>query len=259
MASFANKAETFNISDCRTGRARVSRLALAGLFTSASQLATWTDAGRLWIDITGTDFSVRRRGPGVYAGTDEVCSGTISGGKVTLAADNTSGITGTADVDNGTPGTNPDDDATLDVVVSYADENDLLRVDRNITSLLVSSVYPSGAASSRFEALLIESRQMLDRWIQAKCEGELRYDEWGRPLLAHLIQIGDLARCHALLAAHIAALGRGVLGEQAALAAQTYMDAARQEFKNLTLRFDYERDGSPDARIMGSTIKLYRG
>lgn len=258
MAEAANITETYSLTDCRTGKARVSRLVFTGLNAAASTLATWTDSGRLWIAITGSDFSVRRRGPGVYAGTDEVCSGTISGGKVTLTADNSSGIAGTADVDNGTPGTNPTEDSTLDVVVSYADENDLLRVDRNITSLLVSSVYPSGAASSRFEVLLNESKRMLDRWLLNRVQGRVRYDEWGRPLLGHLVRTGDFARCHALLAAHLAAMGRGILGQQGVDMAAAYGAAAEQEFKRLTLDFDFERDGVTNESMQAAYTRLVR-
>jgi hypothetical protein len=195
----------------------------------------------------------------VYAGTDEVCSGTISGGKVTLSADNASGITGSADVDNGTPGTNPDEDATLDVVLSYADENDLVRMDRNITSLLVSGVYPSGGASTRFEALLAEAKRMLDRWLLSRVAGNVRYDEWGRALLGHLVNTGDFARCHALLALHIATLARGVMGADAAEAAARYLDLAEAEFKRLPLRFDYERDAVTDRIIAASHVRLVRG
>lgn len=259
MTSMANISEAYSLSDCRSGRARVSRLVLTGWAatpTASAGLKAWSDDGRMWIVIAGTDFSVRRRGPGVYAGTDEVCSGTISGGKVALAADNTSGITGSADVDNGTPGTNPDEDATLDVVVGYADENDLLRVERNAISLLNSGVYPSGGSATRFEALLIDAKRKLDKWILAQAEGEIRYDEWGRPLLAHIVRTGDFARCQALIAMHMATLGRG---EEFADRAVRYLELAREEFKGISIQFDYERDGKADQNLRSGMIKLYRG
>lgn len=259
MTSIANISEAYSLSECRSGRARVSRLVLTGWAATPSAsagLKAWSDDGRVWIAITGTDFSVRRRPPGLYVSTDEVCSGTISGGKVTLAADNTSGISGSADVDNGTPGTNPDEDATLDAVIGYADENDLARVDRLASSLLVSGTYPGGGSGTRFESLLLESKRKLDKWILAQAEGELRYDEWGRPLLAHIVRTGDFARCQALIAMHIATLARGDEFSDRALA---YLDLAREEFKNISIQFDYERDGIADQNLRSGMVKLYRG
>lgn len=259
MTSFANITEPYSISDCRTGRARLSRLALSGWGaspTASAGLKAWSDNGRMWAIVNGSDFSLWRRPPGQAVSTDEVCSGTISSGKVTMLADNTSGITGTADVDNGTPGTNPDQDATLDVVVGYADENDLKRVERQVASLLDSSTYPGGASSTRFESLLLEAKGKLDQWILSQTEGELRYDEWGRPLLAHIVRTGDFARCQALLAVHMATLSRG---EEFADRALRYLELAREEFKTTSIQFDYERDGRADQNLQAGFIKLYRG
>lgn len=263
MATGANTAELHCISAARTGRIRVSRLALTGwanaVPSASAGFKSWSDDGRLWGVYTSStgDFSLYRRP--TAGSSDKVCSGTVASGKVTLAQANSSGHSGSADVDNGTPGTNPDGDATFDVVVCYADENDLLKIDRNVDKLLASGVFPGGSAGTRFEALLAESKRMLDRWLLERLGNGLPADEWGRPLLANLVRTGDYARCHALLALHCATLGRGVLGAEAALLAQTYMDLARGEFKGLTLQIDAGRDTVADSNHLGWAARLIRG
>lgn len=263
MATGANIAELHSISAARTGRIRVSRLVLTGwasaVPSASAGFKSWSDDGRLWGVYTSStaDFSLYRRST---AGSgDKVCSGTVSAGKVTLSQANSSGHSGSADVDNGTPGTNPDSDATFDVVVCYADENDLLRIDRQADKYLASGLYPGGASGTRFESLLSESKRMLDRWLVERLGTGLLADEWGRPLLANLVRTGDFARCHALLALHVAALGRGVLGADAVQMAQAYMDLARQEFKGLTLQLDAGRDTVADAYQFGWVSRLIRG
>lgn len=261
MATFGNITEDYSISEARSGTIRVSRLVLTGWGaapTSSVGVKTWSDQGRMWGVFTAStnDLSLRRRGPGMYVSGDEVCSGTVSAGKVTLAADNTSGISGTADIDAGVPGTNPTADALFDVIVSYADENDLIRAGRLATSLLNSGAYPSGASNTRFEVLLIDAKRKLDQWILARHSGEVRYDDYGRPLLAHIVRPGDLARCQALIAIHMGYLGRG---REFMQEAEQFLALAREEFKSLTIQFDYDRDGVADYNVRGGVVKVYRG
>jgi hypothetical protein len=252
MATGAINGEIYSLSDARTGAILVSRLVLTGWGTAASTLATWTDKGRLWgvFDSATNDFSLRRRPPGVYAGTDEVCSGTVSGGKVTLSADNSSGITGSADVDDGTPGTNPTEDSTFDVIVSYADENDLIVALDGASSFLDSnSKYQ--AQDVRFERLLKDAKRKLDSWLFKAYEHRLRYDDYGRPLLAHISNVGDLARCHALIAAYMAQLSRAGQDEVFRTHALSLLKDAEREFEETHILFDYERDRSTDAQDLG--------
>ena len=263
MATGANISEDYSISDARTGSIRVSRLVLSGHGAAPSAsagLKAWSDHGRLWGVFTyasansGNLSLLRRTADG---GTDEVCSGTVANGKVELAADNTSGISGTADVDDGTPGTNPSADATFDVVVSYdCDEIDLFEELDAAESLLESGTWQG--AGTRFEKLLNKAKRKLDQWIIASHLPRIRLDEYGRYLLAHLVNISDLTRCQALLAAHMATLGRAGFIDQAIDRAAFYLEAARDEFKTFTPVFDYERDGQPDNRALPGVIRLER-
>ena len=60
------------------------------------------------------------------------------------------------------------------------------------------------------------------------------------------------------LAAHLAAMGRGVLGQQGVDMAAAYGAAAEQEFKRLTLDFDFERDGVTNESMQAAYTRLVR-
>lgn len=259
MTTGANISEVHSISDARTGVIRVSRLALTGWAnaapTSSVGFKAWSDEGRVWGVYTSSsaDLSFYRRSTAGVS--DKVCSGTVASGKVTLAQANSSGISGTCDVDNGTPGTNPEGDATFDVVISYADESDLVRADRNANSHLASGLYPGGATGTRWESILAEAKMSIDADLLRMFELRLKYDDYGRPLLAHLVRIGDLARAHAHRVMQKAAANRGRAFYEEA---DYHERQVKQELARLTVQFDYERDGSPDAQSNANVVQLFR-
>lgn len=263
MATGANIREDYDISESRSGSIRVSRLVLTGWGAAPSAsagLKAWSDQGRMWGVFTAStnDFSLRRRGPGIYAGTDEICSGTVTNGKVTLAADNTSGISGTCDVDNGTPGTNPTDDSTFDVVISYCDENDLKTYFTQVTSLLDSNGKWEGQLA-RFERLLIDAKRILNNWIirdmRGRMEGHL--DTYGRWPLANIVEPANLLDAQALIACHIAEMNRGPI-DPSRVGASQYMKDAERAYKAAPIVFDWERDLVPDERNYSGSIRIYR-
>lgn len=260
MATGANISEDYSISDARSGAIRVSRLALTGWGaapTSSAGIKAWSDGGRMWGVFTAStnDFSLYRRST---AGSgDKVCSGTVSNGKVTLSAANTSGITGRADVDNGTPGTNPTEDSTFDVVASYdCDEINLFEELDAAESLLESGTWQG--AGTRFEKLLNKAKRKLDQWIISNHLTRVRTDGYGRYMLAHLVNLGDLTRCQALLAAYMATLGRAGFVDQAIDRSAFYLEQAQEEFRHFTPIFDYDRDLTPDDKGVPGVIRLGR-
>lgn len=266
MATGANIREDYSISEPRTGSARVSRLKLTGWGGTPSStvgLKTWSDQGRMWGVISGTDFSLRRRGPGVYVSGDEVCSGTISGGKVTLSADNTSGITGTCDVDNGTPGTNPTEDGTFDVIVGYdCDENDLRDMFTQANNLLVSNAW-EGSTLTRFEPVLLKAKRILDDWLVRDMRGRMagHEDAWGRWPLASIVEPGNLRDVQAAIACHLLEQNRSAIDPSyqvnAGRAAQLWK-TANELFKSAQIAFDWERDLAPDVRNNAGNVRIYR-
>ena len=252
-------SEVYSISDARTGAIRVSRLTLTGWGaapTASAGLFTFSDQGRLWGVFTQSsgDLSLYRRS--TADADDKVCSGTVSAGKVTLAAANTSGVTGTSDVDDGTPGTNPAADSTFDVVVSYADEKSLASVLNGAESLLTSATWQG--EGSRFEKLLEESKRELDKWLVSSFSPRLKLDTWGRYMLAHIVNHADLKRVHALLSASFAVLGRSGFIDQAEDKSAFYMQQAREAFKTFGPIIDYERDLSPDNRKTPGVVRFWR-
>lgn len=260
MATGAVNSEVYSISEPRTGDVRVSRLVLTGWGadpSSSAGIKTWSDRGRMWCVFTAStnDFSILRRT--ADGGTDEVCSGTVSNGKVTLTADNTSGISGSADVDNGTPGTNPTEDSTLDIVVTYdCDENDVASELGQVQSLLSSGAWEG--EGTRLEAVLNKAKRMIDKRLISTYLTRLRLDDWGRYLLAHITNTSDLSRCQALYTAHLALLNRTQFVENQAELSAYYLDLAEKEFKTFTPIFDYERDLDPDDRRTAGVVQLHR-
>ncbi|MFN3335605.1 MAG: hypothetical protein ACK47M_24165 [Caldilinea sp.] len=176
---------------------------------------------------------------------------------MTLADDNGSGITGTCDIDDGTPGVNPSLDSALDLVVSYADEKALASVLNGAESYLTGGTWQGQGV--RFEKLLEEAKQKLDAWLIGAFHPRMRVDAYGRYLLAHIVNHGDLKRCHALIAAHMAVLGRGGFVDGAEERATALLNFAREEFRVFAPVFDYERDLSPDARRVPNVVRLWRG
>lgn len=257
MPTGAINSEDYSISDARTGSIRLSRLVLTGWGaapTSSVGLFTWSDQGRMWGVYTASsaDLSFYRRSTAGSA--DKVCSGTVSSGTVTLAQANSSGISGTADVDNGTPGTNPTEDSTFDVVVSYCDERELFTAHDAIESYLESGSWQG--EGTRFEALLIKAKRILDQWMVNQHNSLLVIDKWQRYMLAHIVNQQDIARTQALVACHLAIMGRSGFIDGADLKAETYMNLARQAFKAFTPAIDYQRNMSRDYRVQypGSII-----
>lgn len=260
MPTGGSISEDYSISDARTGVVRVSRLRLTGWGDAPSAtkgLMTFSDQGRLWFKYTSasTLLEVFRR-PSMLSG-DLVANDTaVASGKATLVEGISSGISGTLDIDNGTPGTNPTGDATLDVVVSYGDEDELEQELQGVASMLTAGKW--GGEDIRFEALLKRAKRKLDRWIVQNYEVRLRQDDYGRIVLAHIVNQTDFARCHALIAAHMAVSGRSGFVEAAQDKAAQYLNLAQEEFKNINPVFDYERDLQPDNRAQPGVMPIWR-
>lgn len=261
MATGANLGETYSISEPRTGSARVSRIVLTGhgaAPSAAAGLRTFSDDGRLWGRYTNSSTLLELfRRPTMLSG-DRVAytSAVVSGGKATLVQDNSSGISGTCDIDNGTPGTNPTADSTFDLIVSYADEQDIFDELDAAESLLVAGKWQG--RGTRFEALLDKAKKELDAWIVHTFAPRLKLDDWGRWRLANLVNQRDLARIHALIACHMAVTGRSGFADGALDKAAFYLDLARQSFKTFNPVFDYERDLTPNDRAVPGVITVRR-
>jgi hypothetical protein len=264
MPTGANIHEAYSISEPRTGNARVSRLVLTGWGAapaSSAGLMAFSDQGRLWgvYTVGAQDTVTFYRRPEIDPAF-AVCTGTVLDGRATLAQASSSGITGSVDIDNGTPGVNPDKDATFDVVVSYCDEIDIIKAGGKLGGLLEGSPATyMGLGGVRFERLLIDSKAELDRWLVSNLEPRLRYDEWDRPLLAHIVRLGDLSRIQALIAAHQAALARGAaLNPEQLPGAEAMIAEARRSFKSVAIQLDYERRLKGDANQRGGAVRIWR-
>lgn len=249
MSTGATIRERYSVSIPRTGSARLSRIALTG-WGADGALAAFTDNGRLWVRYTHTGTLVEMFRRPSMASADLVCSGTVSSGVVALSEANSSGITGTADIEATA-------DSTLDIVLSYASEYDLRTVQQQIAQLLDDNNKWQGEGV-RFERLLVDAKRYIDNWIIKEHFSKLKRDSWGRWALGHVVNTYDLARSHALVAVHIATLARAGIQPERHDQAMNFLDLAKSDFNGVSLEFDNERDLSPDDRTRAGVVRIER-
>lgn len=274
MATGTSKFEDYNII-LRSGDAFISRLDLTGWGAYASStpaLRTWSDNGRMWGKITtGDAFELYRR-PGLASG-DKVCEGSISSGIVTLAQANASGISGSADIGSYTSGS----EHLFDVLVSYADESDIVTIYPQAAKELDSNSKFEGQ-DTRFEWLLKDvKRTELDPLIWARYKSQLGSslnshvlqtagsgtDIQGRPLIGYMSDPRQLSRVHAKLCAARLYERRGA---SVGMGSMEFIDAgdklrrqAMAAFNMLEIAFDIDKDNLHDTYGMGGSISIGRG
>lgn len=260
MAQSVNIAEDYSIRTL-TGAVVLSRLVLTGWgawSAGVAALDTWSDRGRLWWVFTQSsgDLSFYRR-PTLGSG-DKVCSGTASSGLVTLAQANSSGISGTVECTAGTLGSNPAENGTGDVIVSYANENDLLDAYNGVQSYLDSNSKWYGQ-NTRFEAVLRSSKRDLDEFIATRLQVGIERDNNGRRKLAAISDPRQLAKVHALYTLSQIEFHRAGANEARVVTAESYERRALALLKALEVAMDYGADGIVDNEQSASSGFVRRG
>lgn len=175
--------EDYTISPPLAGTRELSSLALTGW---GNKLGTWSQQGRVWWRVDGSTITLYRN-DGTTA-TDALCSGTIISGAATLTAANASGITGSVKI-GGTG------DANGTIIISYADEPDLLRIVNKATSWLDGSSQWNGV--NRFEDAFITAKRDIDAMIMQLWRVSLPLLGDGSVDLSVISQPRQLARAHA--------------------------------------------------------------
>lgn len=227
-----------------------------GAITSqVTALFTYTNRGRMWWTYTASSGAIvisNKQGGTSYL------TGTASSGLVTLSAAGGSGISGTAEIHNGTPGTNPAQNSMGDFIISYADENDLVDVYAAVANHLDSSSKWQGQLA-RFEAILKRSKRELDEYVFAKLATKARLDARGRRLLADISDPRQLASVHANYTAMMIESYRGNR-------APVIMDSAREYERRwqdllgaMEIGLDAEADGQVDTYANMSSARLVLG
>jgi len=239
--------EPYTISPPRTGDAVISKLALTGW---SATMQTWSEDGRMyWSISTGNVLSLYRhpdRGSG-----DRVCYGTISSDLVTLAQDNTSGISGTARVVH-TDATA----ATGEIIVSYATEQDLEAVLHSASTFLSSSQW---AGQTRFEEAFRSAKRELDRWLPAKLGNASTVKSGSYDTdLSVIAKPRQLAEVHANLAAWKVLQRMASLDSEEQAIADRFFREAKRIFGDVRLDVDYGNDGVIDAKPEGGFVTLVR-
>lgn len=239
--------EPYTISPPRTGDARISRLVLTGW---SAGFAAWTEDGRAYWDVVSnvlTMWTTELR----TGATTRLCSGTISSGVVTLAALNSSGISGTARVTHTV-------DSIGDVIISYASEQDLSSLCHSSSSLLSSSAW---AGVTHFEEAFRLGKGELDRWLPAKIDNVAVRTATGEYDLSVVAKPRQLAETHGLLTLAF------IFDRMASITMDTmhfemvdrYRKRAREVFNTVRLDINYDEDEAVDARGGGGSVQLVRG
>lgn len=239
----------------RSGDAVVSRLALTGWQTAAGTLKTWSDRGRMWGKVfadSGGDRLTLYRRPGLASG-DGVCSGLISSSAVTMTALNSSGITGSCDVLSYTSG----DESLFDIVVSYADEQDIVTMYHGAANELDTNSKYEGLLN-RFESVLLEQKRVLDNLLYTRLRDQIGVDTLGRPQVGYIADPRQLARVHALLCVAQLYERRGNLEPAFDQGANDKRAQARSELKEMQILLDSNRDHRVDGEASAGVLVVRR-
>lgn len=245
-----------------TGVALLSRLALTGwgaVTLGVTALEAFTDRGRLWWRFTASTNTLEFfRRPTLLSGDRVAFTDTAAAdGKAVLVAANTSGFSGTCDITGGTPGANPTQDATGDVIISYADENELISACADVQGYLDGDS-KWNAQGVRFEALLRESKRELDERIVEKLCKDLARDAGGRRLLAAIADPRQLARVHALYTVYLLDAHRAGDDPARMESSQWHLDRALGLLKATRIALDNEADGINDVEKRSADRYLSR-
>jgi hypothetical protein len=237
----------------RDGDLVLSQLHVTGWGAAASTVRTKTDRGRLWGRITTGNVFELWQTPTFTDGTKRVAySGTISAaGPITFAQDNASGFSGTAMVDY-TLG----EEQLFDVVLTYADHEDLRRQFKGVDSELDSDGKFEGLDDG-FESILKQTKRKLDKRLWERYgpdapdgDAVLTADDYGRPTLAPISDPRQLAEIHALLVVYELLWRRASVDPESTMAAsaEAYERKAWREFDVENVAFDLTRDSEIDER-----------
>lgn len=257
MARAVNIAEPY-ASRTLTGAATLRRVVLSGWGASASALAAFTDNGRLWWRYTASSALLEFFRHDGLAASHRVAFGTVALGVcATLTADNASGFSGSCELDAGQSGVNPSGDATGDLIVSYASENDLRNAMRGSPNWLDATSKWEGQAT-RFEALLAESKVELDEVVAGRLAGRLPRDAMGRRALCAIASPRQLARVHALYTVYMMERYRVGNNPERRDACEFWKNEALTLLSATHIALDYEGDDSVDLESTVSAVRLGR-
>lgn len=241
-----------------TGDAVLRRLVLSGWGATASALATYTDKGRLWWRFTQSSGLFEFFRNSNLASGHRVAYATITSGvSAAFTADNSSGFSGSCELDNGTAGSNPAQNSTGDVIVSYASENDLKNAMRGSPNYLDANSKWE-AQDVRFEALLRESKAELDEIIAGRLAGRLDRDTMGRRALCAIASPRQLARVHALYTVYMMERYRVGNKSERREAAEFWKQEALGLLAATHIALDAEGDDEIDSENDVSAIRLER-
>ena len=184
--------DIYTVSGPRTGDAIIKDLELSGWDANYNNL----EQGRLYWRVNTSDELELFKDEG-YASADLVCSGPITAGDtVTLAENNSSGISGSARVGH-TDGI----ESTGEVIVSYASELDMLQYQKCIVDYLDDNGQFNG--EDRFENPLKRAKLHLDKQIRNKLDPWFRRKGSFEVDMSAIAKPRQLSEIHALYALYL--------------------------------------------------------
>lgn len=238
--------ETHPTSGPTSGDLVVSRLVLTGW---GQTLHTWSTDGVIFWNLASAVLSgYRRKNPaGGYTSTDRVCYGTVSSGLVTLAQDNSSGISGSATV-AGTSG-------EAHSQIAFADETDVREIVANLASALSSSQWEGGA---RFEKASNATMRDLCEHIRGRLARKVARNAAGRIEITDLARPGQARGPHARLTAAYLIENLGGVNDTYLALAQEWRKQAGRDLDGREWEIDEDDDGTVDAVVAPRTSYIVR-
>lgn len=236
-----------SIGRAKTGDARLYDLSLTGW---SNALLSKTQGGVIFWTLTSADH-LRFFGSDAKGASDELCSGDVSSGLCTLAADNTSGISGSCAVAH-TSGT----ESTGRIIVSYAEESDMTQVMYDWAGYCTANNWVGGG--TRLERAFLKAKRELDSWVRNSAVSVYRNSAM-QPDLADLANPRQLAEAHAFLTAYNMERLKGSVDLEARDIADNHYRDAERAFRQVALEWDFDDNNTVDYESSGSGIKLVRG
>jgi hypothetical protein len=249
--------EDYSISAARTGDAVLRNLVLTGWGAAPTMM----EQGRLYWRVTANGASstlkLYRSGvnaAGNWASGDEMATGTFTIDadnfvSVTLSQANTSGLSGTCRVRAG-------ENSRGDVVITYADEQDIKRLLHDSASLLSSSQFEG---ETRFEGVARQAKRLIDMWLRSAHGTSFQRKVTGEIQLADLAMPRQLAIPHSQLCVKILFENRMGHAPEFMEQAKYWGRLALDTFEATAPSLDFFKDDILDGRLRSSTVPLTRG
>ena len=239
--------DVYTVSGPRTGDAIIKDLQLSGWDANYNN----TEQGRLYYRVNTSNELELFKDEG-YATVDLVCSGPVlADDTVALTENNSSGISGSARV-----GHTLTTEATGEVIVSYASEQDMLQYQKCITQYLDDNGQFNG--EDRFENPLKRAKLHIDKQVRNKLDPWFRRKGSFEVDMSAIAKPRQLSEIHALYALYLIFFTVNAGDEELSKFAEKYKAMSGSLLDLTMIELDQENDDIINASVSPSGSTLTR-